>query len=143
MKKPPKKFKKQKIEEKKKVQQFPSIYRFITEYGRFRLVWPTYRFLVFFFTVLFALSIVVAGYSLYITIQEKKATDTKRARVSQEIQYWEKIVSKYTGYRDAYLKLAVLQYQVGEFDRARYFARKGFEIDPNSREVGEMLRLLQ
>lgn len=132
-----------KAKKQPQAQEFPRIYRIITEWGKFRLVLPSYRFLVYFFSVLLSLGILVSGYVLYTTIREKQHADEERLQVLKEIRYWEEITGKYIGYRDAYLQLAVLQYQLGEFDRARYFAQKGFAIDPNSQEVGDMLRLLK
>ncbi|MCL5113807.1 MAG: tetratricopeptide repeat protein [Patescibacteria group bacterium] len=101
--------------------KFPKIYRIITE----KWFWP----LVLSFLVLIAIAF--SGLTLYETYQEKQEIMQKREKIIGEIKYWEDISIKYKGYRDAYYKLATLQYQIEEKDKALENLEKVLNIDPN------------
>ena len=55
----------------------------------------------------------------------------ERSELRQEIGYWEQIIIKHPDYRDGYFKLALLEYQLGEKDKARQYVEKTLTIDPN------------
>ena len=50
--------------------------------------------------------------------------------MEQEIAYWKSVTSKYKDYRDPYLRLAVLEYALGNSDAAKQYVQKALEIDP-------------
>jgi len=56
--------------------------------------------------------------------QEKK-------RIEGEILRWEEILEKYPGYRDVYLRLAVLNWQINNDEKAKENLQKAKDIDPN------------
>ena len=56
--------------------------------------------------------------------------------------YWQGIVSKYKDYRDGYFQLAVLEYQLGNIQKAKLHLDEVLKLDPNfekGRELGKVL----
>ncbi len=73
----------------------------------------------------------------------EKITKTEAApgEIKTQIIFWEKVVSKLPGYRDAYLKLAILNWRINNLFAAQRFLQKSLAIDPNN-EVASKLRKL-
>lgn len=63
-------------------------------------------------------------------------------QVWAEIQKWERVTQEYPNYRDAYLKLAQLYYQLYENDKTRENLKKALEIDPNFAPAKEFKKVL-
>lgn len=59
-------------------------------------------------------------------------------KIAEEISFWQKIVTQFPNYRDAYLKLAVLNLQLNHPTEAKMFLDKALQIDPNN-EVAKQL----
>ena len=55
---------------------------------------------------------------------------TKR-RIEKEIYQWEIVLEKYPGYRDLYLRLALLYWQIGNQEKGREYFQKAEFLDPN------------
>lgn len=71
----------------------------------------------------------------------KKAMEAPE-EIAAEISFWEKIVKEKPDYRDAYLRLAVLNYQLHKKEEAREYLKKVIDLDPNfepARELGEII----
>ena len=67
-------------------------------------------------------------------------------RIKNEIIKWDKIVFDYPNFRDGFLKLAVLNWQIYNQDLSRWYWQKAFELDPNgvkTQQVGLALELNQ
>jgi tetratricopeptide (TPR) repeat protein len=65
--------------------------------------------------------------------QEKKLTQ-ERKNIEKEIKYWGKTVEKYTNYSDIYLKIASLEYSLGDSQTARSFIEKAFAVNPDTQQ---------
>ena len=63
-------------------------------------------------------------------------------KLSGEISFWEEVVKEKPDYRDAYLRLAVLNYQLKKKEAAREYLRKVKEEDPNFPAIRELERML-
>lgn len=63
------------------------------------------------------------------------------AKIRQEITSWEKISRDFPGYRDAYLHLAKLYYQILEKEKARQSLQKARELDPNFPSSQELQKI--
>lgn len=121
---------------KKWKNKFPSIYRiFPAVFGKqvlgYRLP-HTFEYaaiIIVSFLLLFA--ILVSGIDIVRTKKEKEAKLQKKEMVLKEIAYWQKIVSKHSGYRDGYFRLALLLYEVGDREGMSQHIQKTLDIDPN------------
>ncbi|MDO8639672.1 MAG: tetratricopeptide repeat protein [bacterium] len=122
--------------------KFPSIYRFITDlFGKFR----TRREIITvgFFSLFLIVLIVLVSVDLYKNVQTKNNVEAERQKLASDIRSWESIVGKYKGYRDAYFKLAVLEYQLKDFDKSKEFLNQVIKLDPNFKDADELKELLR
>ncbi|MCL5438843.1 MAG: hypothetical protein M1268_02540 [Patescibacteria group bacterium] len=88
---------------------------------------------VFFDLLLVTLAIAIAlgGLDFYRAYENKKAFDLKRDSVKKEIVFWQGIAEKYKDYRDAYFKISLLEYELGNKQRSSYYLQKTLALDPN------------
>lgn len=77
-------------------------------------------------------------YSVYI---QKKQVDNQRAALERQVEYWNGVIKEHKDYRDAYFQLALLQYQLRNFEKSKEYLKKVFELDPNF-EKGKELEVL-
>jgi tetratricopeptide (TPR) repeat protein len=82
------------------------------------------NFLFWLFLFLLFLSVFWPKRNLIWEWQEKK-------RIEVEIRKWEETLEKYPGYRDVYLRLAVLNWQINNQKKAKEHLQKAKELDPN------------
>jgi len=59
--------------------------------------------------------------------------DREPERLRRQYQFWQTIVTERPDYRDAYMMLASLTYQLSRTSDARLFVRKALQLDPNFR----------
>lgn len=111
---------------------FPSIYRSITD---------THGFFVCISVVLLVF-VIVLSVLLYSQIRAWQGLQRERSAINQEIEFWEKIAKQYSNYRDAYFRLAVLNYKLGDRERAKDYLQNVFLIDPLFEEGRELERML-
>lgn len=64
--------------------------------------------------------------------------DLERQQIIRDIKKWENIVRDYEDYRDGYLQLALLEYKLGNSEKAKRYLEVVFEIDPNSVDGREL-----
>lgn len=62
--------------------------------------------------------------------------------IKTQIIFWEKIVAEFPNYRDAYLKLAILNYKINRLFDAKKYLDKALEIDPNNEVAKKLSSLL-
>lgn len=74
---------------------------------------------------------------------ELQKLKNEREKIIFEINHWEKVVTNYKDYRDAYFKLAVLEYQLGESEKSKNYLNKALELDPNFEKGRELERILR
>lgn len=113
--------------------KFPRIYRRITE----KKTW----FIVV--SVVIGLATLIVGADLQKNIQKKQSLEKERTRTTKDIEYWEKTIEEYKDFRDAYFQLAVLNYQLGNFAKAKSFLQKTLELDPNFEAARELEQILK
>lgn len=63
-------------------------------------------------------------------------------KVNEEIIFWQKITEEFPSFRDAYLKLAILNYKINRLFDSQKFLNKAIEIDPNNEVVKKISSLL-
>ncbi|HSW88838.1 MAG TPA: hypothetical protein VLG12_06775 [Candidatus Saccharimonadales bacterium] len=111
---------------------FPKISRVITER------W----FLIGLVSGVLLVGIIIIAGNIQANIEERKNLEQKRAKIKQEITYWQESARKYPGYRDAYFQLALLEYQLGDAQSSQSYLNKVESIDPNFQEAYKLEKLL-
>src|ERR1035437_963809 len=144
VKKPPVK----KVENSGKKPQFPNIYRIITERGMFKkplklsfslsLQPKLKKFLVISVTiavfVIMAVLVIGIGFftvKVYQNYQQIVQINAQRQQIQGKINFWQSIADKYDGYKDAYFQMAILDYSLGNFKKAKMENQKALTSDPN------------
>lgn len=126
---------------KKKQKKSPRIYRYIPDRIKF---FKAYKRILKAFTVLiFTLAIIAVGYDLYKNLGEKKKIDLEREKLTNELRFWERFLENNKGYRDAYFQASILQYRLGNENKAKDYAEKGLSLDPNSQSGKKIQELLE
>jgi tetratricopeptide (TPR) repeat protein len=137
-----------KAENSGKKLQFPNIYRIITERGVFKkplrlslslsLKPKLKKFLVIFaaiavfiIIVVFTAGIVFFSVKVYQNYQKITQINAQRQQIQDKINFWQSIADKYDGYKDAYFQMAILDYSLGNFKKARMENQKALTLDPN------------
>ena len=112
--------------------KFPNIIRIFTD--------------KFFLASLVSLALLAAfvfvSLNLYNNIKDQQKTDKERKEIIYKIQYWQGIVNEYKDYRDAYFQLAILEYRLKNFDKAKSYLNKTLLIDPNFQKGRELEKIL-
>lgn len=102
---------------------FPRILRFITE---------KWKFVVIGLVSMVVLTGIVSQLVLLnhnLTILHK--LQQKRTGLVSELSYWENIAKEYKDYRDAYFRIASLQFQLGKIEAAKESLDMVIGLDPN------------
>lgn len=71
-----------------------------------------------------------------------KTAEAKIQPIKNEILYWEGVVEKTPTYRDGYLKLATLYWQLHDDKKAKENLDKASEVDPNSEKIKDLRKQL-
>ena len=120
----------------KEDKKFPSNYRNIPE----KLNRDEVVFFVGFVSILVAILIVTAD--LYSNFAKQKSLSDEKIRVLNEVAFWQSEVKVRPDYRDAYLNLALLNFQLKNFEESRKNLDRSLKLDPNFKEGRELERLL-
>ena len=123
--------------------KFPNIFRSIAENNFFLKVKKNQRAILIGFvsTLIFGAVLVVAVDS-YRNYKENQKISRERAKIENEITFWESSLINYPNYRDAYFKLALLNHQLKNFDKTEKYLEKTLQIDPNFREGRKLEKIL-
>lgn len=116
----------------KSSEKFPRIYRIITEK-------PVYKkaltliggILVFFVAITLVVGIAFFTLKIYKNYVIFQNLSVKRQNLQNQISFWQSVVDKYDGYKDAYFRIGLLEYQLGDFQKARNYNEKALLLDPN------------
>lgn len=68
-------------------------------------------------------------------VRNEENIKSEHKRIIGEINFWQHSSENRPGYRDAYLKLSVLNWQIENNDESKKFLDKVLEIDPNNPTV--------
>src|SRR5688572_17024816 len=77
------------------------------------------------------ISILLIQTDLYENLKHKQRLDNEKTKVYKDLSFWEQQIQEKPDYRDAYLNLAIINFQIGKLDEARANLARAFEIDPN------------
>ncbi len=127
---------------KTKNKQFPRISRFIPEsFGKLRTSRSVGIFYAISFTLILA-SIILISFRLFHDLKEKGQREITHGKLVTELGFWRWISKNYSGYRDAYFHVAVLDYQLGDLADARVSLQKTLELHPNFQKGRELQKFL-
>lgn len=80
-----------------------------------------------------------ANFALWV---KNEIVKTKIAPIKNEISFWKSLVEKTPTYRDGYLKLATLYWQLNEDEKVKENLKAAKTIDPNYQETYELEKRL-
>ncbi len=86
--------------------------------------------------LLFLLSCTVYLFLLYKNVQ------AERIETLQRLIFWEKNFTKYKDYPEVYYNAAVYAKWVGDTEKAREYAQKSLQLNPNFEPSSKLLRKL-
>lgn len=139
--------------------QFPNIYRFITEEVlaknfkkyMFRLLnQPKLKkplaflsiILMFLIIMILAFGIMLFSFKIYKSAVYYRQISLERQNLQSQVNFWQSIRQKYDGYADAYFRIAVLEYRLGNFNEALVYNQKTLFLDPNFKDAKKLEVLL-
>ncbi len=113
--------------------KFPNIFRFITEHKYFQKIKKHQWRLITagFVSAIILGAIVIVGVDSYKNYGENKKVTAEINNIESQIKFWESVNKKYPGYRDSYFQLALLEYQLRDFDKTRTYLKEALRLDPN------------
>jgi|SRR3989344_6639475 len=120
----------------KKTQKFPSIYRIIPE----KLNKDETVFFVGLVAILAA--ILILSFDSYSNFNKQNNLIDKKSKILTELAFWRNEAKIHPNYRDAYFNLAVLNFQLKNFEESQKNLNKAFELDPNFEKGRELEKLL-
>lgn len=70
-----------------------------------------------------------------------KEWEQEPKRIEQKLLFWQDIVAQKPDYRDGFIQLSSLSYQLNNIEQAKTYALKAQTLDPNSPVVGRLLSI--
>lgn len=125
--------KKQKKEQKKKL---PSNSRNITE----KII--NDHSIFFFGVVCITLAIIFISYDFYNNFKKQEVVYLERGKIIDDLNYWNREVIEKPNYRDGYFSLAIIYYQLGDFNSSLENLDKAMNIDPNFEKGKELKEII-
>lgn len=133
---------------KKQKKQFPKNYRTITErLGKLKkqnsklLQKIKFESLVFLYAVTIVL-ILISTFNLFQNFQKQKEIDLQREKIQSEIKVWQGVTDKFTQYKEGYYQLGILEYELGDIEKAKFYISKSLYLDPNFDKAREFQKIL-
>ncbi len=127
------------------VYKSPSFSRYIPEYLKKQNPFYVKVILVSFISGFLLMAISMKGYQFVQVTEALQSAQSQRSELEAERKYWLDVSEKYSGYRDAYFKVALVSYQLGDVDLAKKYLIEAMALDPNfkeGREFGQKTGLL-
>ncbi len=84
----------------------------------------------------------LVGLNLYSNLASQKKMIAQTRQLQTQLNFWENEIKARPNYRDAYFSLALIYYQLGNFDFAKQNLEKALTIDPNFEKGRELEQLL-
>lgn len=144
---------------KTQASQFPNIYRLITENNILKIIENALirspkqsnpkkavkiflSFLFFIFFVVLISGSVILALGIYQKYTEFNTIYTQREKINNEISFWQSVLQKYPGYKDAYFRIALLEYQLKDFGISKENNEKSLQLDPNFADAKKLEEIL-
>lgn len=123
---------KKKKENKVKKAKSPSNSRTIPAISSFFGIY--HKSLIVFVIIIFILTAALVALDLQRNLENKMKNDIQRENLTNELVFWEDFVGKHADYRDAYFKMSLLEYKLGNVIAAKRYVERGLALDPNSED---------
>ena len=127
-------YKKAKTKEKRK--EFPINSRTITE--KFK----SDHFIFLIGILLISTAILVVSLDLYSNIKLQKKLTNEKIQILNDLVFWQNEIKSTPNYRDGQFKLALLSYQLKDFNKASEYLNNAMIFDPNFEKGKELEKLL-
>ncbi len=144
---------------KQSASQFPKIYRFITERKLWvkikkssfslsnqskltKIKWIFSIVFLFLTTIILISAILFFTVNLYDNLVVFNKVNSERQQIQSQINFWKSIANKYDGYKDAYFKIALLEYKLGNIKSSQEYNKKALLLDPNFEDAKKLDVLL-
>ena len=87
---------------------------------------------------------VVSRVTNVLGVQSSKTTEERQRTTAlwQEYRYWQEIVRDHQDYRDGYVRLAMLSYQLALLEESKSYVAKIRSLDPNFQGIVQLEALL-
>jgi len=69
--------------------------------------------------------------------------NSQRQNLQGKANFWQAIIDKYDGYKDAYFQKAVLEYNLGQITKAKDDNQKALLLDPNFADAKKLETVLE
>lgn len=91
---------------------------------------------------LISVAIVVVSFDLYSNHVENRQYKGEKKNITNELSYWENTVRQKPDYRDGYFSLALIYYQMKDFNKSSENLNKAMSLDPNFEKGKELKGIL-
>lgn len=126
----------------KTAKELPNNSRSITEKTKIKKSINFKQFLFFAVYFLFLVALVVVGTDVYKKSFVYFKLSSQRGEISTEIKGLEDKVRKYPGFKEGYLKMAILEYRIGNFDKSKTYVKQALVLDPNFKDAVDFAKLI-
>lgn len=103
--------------------------------------WKVLAFSIIILATFLFISVLVYNFVSASSIKVLAAQDDRK--IAGEINHWQEIVSQYPNYRDGYIQLAILYYDLKNNNQAWLYLDKAKNLDPNNDTVKKLTTLLE
>ncbi|MBI4062305.1 tetratricopeptide repeat protein [Candidatus Gottesmanbacteria bacterium] len=69
--------------------------------------------------------------------------ESERVQKEAALAYWRAVAEKHSNYRDAFVILASLAYELGRFDEARKYLTRAESLDPYAKSIDNLKTILR
>lgn len=135
-------------EKKHLASQFPNIYRIITESRvakKTQKSWlrlsnqpKLHKFIlilsgavILLIVLILTIGIIIFGINFVKNFKDFQQLSAKRQNLKSQVNFWQSVSEKYPGFKDAYFQAAILEYKLGDFQKAQNYNKKALILDPN------------
>ena len=74
---------------------------------------------------------------------ENKRLSENRENIRAQIKLWQSVNQKSPGFRDSYFQLALLEYQLKDFNKSREYLEEVLRLDPNFKSGRKLENILR
>lgn len=89
------------------------------------------------------LGILMFAVKFYKSSSELSRISAERQSLQEKINFWQSVVDKYDGYKDAYFQIAIFEYRLGNYKKAQEYNKKALLLDPNFEDSKKLEVLLE